>query len=81
MSKIIGIREVKFTSKDDGREIRGKSIFATYKLDAPGVGEGCDKLFVSDSAWFDLPYQPKVGDEVSIIYNRYGKVASFLKEK
>lgn len=69
--KIIGIRPSSFTGEDK-TQISGKSIYLTYPLDK-GEGLGSERIFVMDAKLSQWPYQPKVGDEVRVLYNRYGK--------
>ncbi len=72
--KIIGIRSSSFKGSDNA-EISGRNIYMTYPLEK-GEGLGCERVFVVDSKLNRWPYQPKVGDEVQIHYNRYGKCES-----
>ena len=75
--KIIGIRPSSFVSEDKST-ITGKSIYLMYPLDK---GEGCggERVFVTDAKLNQWPYQPKVGDEVHVEYNRYGKCAGMTR--
>lgn len=75
--KIIGIRPSSFTGTD-GQQVNGLNIYMTGPLDK---GEGLEALRVfvtSDkvSAW---PYRPHVGDEVEVVYNRYGKCQEIVQ--
>ena len=73
MAKVVGYKRADFKPKDSDSEIKGINLFVTFKRD--GVqGFACERLFVSDSRAGN--YLPKVGDEVDIFYNRYGKVES-----
>lgn len=74
---IMGKKAIKFTSKE-GNEISGVRFYYTYDLaDVDGVAT--DSVFVSDAKLDGLDV--KVGDEVEVLFNRYGKVAGirFLK--
>ena len=75
--KIIGIRSSSFKG-DKGEEITGKNIYVTFSLDK-GTGLGCERVFVTDAKIADWPYNPVVGDEVEIVYNRYGRCDKLVK--
>ena len=75
--KIIGIRSSSFKG-DKGEEITGKNIYMTFPLDK-GTGLGCERVFVTDAKIADWPYKPVVGDEVEIVYNRYGRCDKLVK--
>ena len=75
--KIIGIRPSAFKG-DKGEEISGKNIYMTYPLEK-GEGLGSERVFVMDDKMEKWTYEPKVGDEVSISYNRYGKCDGMMK--
>lgn len=69
--KIIGIRPSSFKG-DDKTDISGKNIYLTYPLEK-GEGLGSERVFVTDDKLNKWTYHPKVGDEVQVQYNRYGK--------
>lgn len=73
MAKIVGIRSVRFKGQD-GEQVAGVNIYVTVPIDED-KGEGCstERYFVTDSRRANWTYVPRVGDEVRIIYNRYGK--------
>lgn len=75
--KIIGIRPSSFTG-NDGVQVNGLNIYMTEPLEK---GEGLEALrvFVTADKVSNWPYRPKVGDEVEIIYNRYGKCAEIVQ--
>ena len=77
--KIIGIRPSSFKG-DKGEEITGKNIYLTFPLDK-GIGSGCERVFVTDAKMVDWPYKPQVGDEVEIVYNRYGRCDRLVKAR
>jgi hypothetical protein len=79
MAKIIGIRPSRFTG-NDGKEVVGKNIYLTYALDK-GEGQGCDRVYMTDKKLADLGREPKVGMDVNIMYNQYGKVADLVPTK
>ena len=75
--KIIGIRPSSFTGADK-TQISGRNIYLTKPLEK-GEGLGSERIFVTDAKLSQWPYQPKVGDEVNVFYNRFGKCESMSK--
>ena len=75
--KIIGIRSSSFTS-DKGEEVSGKNFYCTFPLDK-GIGHGCERFFITDAKMADWSYKPAVGDEVEIVYNRWGRCDKLVK--
>ena len=75
--KIIGIRPSFFTGEDKSL-ISGRNIYLTYPLEK-GEGYGSERIFVTDAKLNAWTYQPKVGDEVNVSYNRYGRCDGMTK--
>ena len=75
--KIIGIRPSSFTG-DQKEQISGKNIYLTFPLEK-GEGLGSERVFVTDAKLVNWVYKPRVGDEVNISYNRYGKCDGMTK--
>ena len=75
--QIIGIRPSSFTG-DDGTRVNGQNIYMTYPLDK-GEGMGAERVFVTNEKLVQWPYRPAVGDEVEVIYNRYGKCQEIVQ--
>ena len=75
--KIIGIRPSSFTG-DSKETISGKNIYLTYPLEK-GEGLGSERVFVTEDKLAKWPYKPRVGDEVKLEYNRYGKCSDMEK--
>ena len=75
--KIIGIRSSSFKS-DKGEEVSGKNFYYTFPLDK-GIGHGCERVFITDAKMADWSYKPAVGDEVEIVYNRWGRCDKLVK--
>ena len=75
--KIIGIRPTSFIG-DDKQQVTGRNIYVTYPLEK-GEGLAAERLFIMDEKLAGWPYKPKVGDEIKVEYNRYGKVAGISK--
>lgn len=77
--KIIGIRPSSFSAREDeSKQVSGKNIYLTYPLEK-GEGHGSERIFVTDAKLNQWPYQPKVGDEVNVSYNRYGRCDGMAK--
>lgn len=77
MAKIIGIRKSSFKG-DHGEDITGVNIYFTEPLEK-GEGLSAERVYVTMDKLSKFGYQPKVGDEVSIYYNRYGKCDGMAK--
>lgn len=75
--KIIGIRPSSFTGTD-GKTVSGQNIYLTYPLEN-GEGCGAERVFVTRDKLERWPYYPKVGDEVEVVYNRYGKCQEIVQ--
>ena len=71
--KVIGFRKFDYTSKKTGKTYPACNIYVTYPL-SKGEGCGCESVFVPFEVLGD--YQPLIGDEVQILYNRFGGVQS-----
>lgn len=77
MYKLIGIREVDFKGSD-GKQIEGFNLWLSYE-DEHIDGVGVEKVFIPKSRVVEFTCMPDLGDEVEIRYNRYGKVADFVR--
>ncbi len=75
--KIIGIRPSSFKG-DSGDSVSGKNIYLTFPLEK-GEGFGAERVFVRDAKLNTWTYQPKVGDEVNVTYNRFGRCDGMSK--
>lgn len=75
--KVIGIRPSSFPG-ERGDTVSGKNIYLTYPLEK-GEGLGSERIFVTDAKLNKWPYQPKVGDEVNVSYNRFGRCDGMSK--
>ncbi len=79
MAKIIGIRPVSFKGKD-GSQVSGTNIYLAEPLEK-GEGFAADRVFITDDKLSEWTYQPKVGDEVRLAYNRYGRCSGMEKAR
>lgn len=77
MPKIIGVRPSSFKG-NDGQEVKGVNFYFTYPLDQ-GEGHGADRVYLTETRLSQTGYTPKVGDEVEVVYNRFGKCSEFRK--
>ncbi|PKM73905.1 MAG: hypothetical protein CVU91_02330 [Firmicutes bacterium HGW-Firmicutes-16] len=71
--KVIGMKKLDFQTPEN-QTIKGYKVFCTYSNadDKNLVGTACEDFFISEnkaSGWL-----PKVGEEIEIVYNKYGKV-------
>ena len=73
--KLIGIQRVDYTNKN-GYHILGYKLHTSYPAKTKdAIGEITEAVFVSDPI-FATCDQLAVGDEISIAYNKYGKVSA-----
>lgn len=72
---VVGLRKVSFKD-DNGRQVDGDSIFYTM-VDDRTEGVMAGKMFISRDRAATLNYFPKVGDLVSVFYDRYGRPSEF----
>ena len=75
--KIIGIRPTSFKG-DKGDTITGINVYVTYPLEK-GEGLASERIFLVDEKVSKWAYRPKVGDEINVSYNRYGKCDGMMK--
>lgn len=71
--KVVGFRKTEFTAKDTGELISGYNLFLLGPQEHV-EGEACERVFLSEKKMGD--YLPIIGDDIRVIYNRYGKVSS-----
>ena len=71
--KVIGFSERSFTAKDTGALIEGMNIFVTFESKRT-TGLSCDRFFISQKRLEECGYNPSLGDDIEILYNRYGKI-------
>lgn len=69
--EIIGIENVDYESKKTGKRVEGYRLHVQY-LKENCQGFATDVVFITKSLLEDYT----IGDEVEILYNKYGKVAS-----
>lgn len=70
--KVIGIENVNFTGTD-GKEVKGVRIHVAEPLQH-GIGESGDRFFLSEAKLSKLGFALSVGQVITPLYNRRGKV-------
>lgn len=73
--KLIGIQRVDYTNKNGYHILGYKLHTSTAAKTNDSIGEITDAVFVSDQV-FAACDNLAVGDEISIAYNKYGKVSA-----
>lgn len=71
--KVIGFRNVDFTGQD-GRPVRGMSLYLSQPITKNGCGEAAEKVFLSERIVNSMAAIPALGEEVEPVFNRFGKV-------
>lgn len=77
MAKVIGFRKSSFKG-DSGDQLSGVNLYVSFPLDN-GEGNGAERVFLLDRRLAECGYVPKLGDEVRVEYNRFGKAAGVYK--
>ena len=74
MCMVAGVRRVDFVGKD-GKAVKGRTFYLSKAI-AANQGEGVefDKAFFSDERLAAMSYQPAIGDQVEVLYNRFGRI-------
>lgn len=75
--KVIGIRKLDFTG-NDGKPVKGTQFFLSEPLEAPAEGVSTEKVFLNLDALAQMGYTPKMGDNVEVRYNKYGKASALV---
>lgn len=73
--KVIGFRKSSFKG-DDGAQVSGVNLYLTEKCEK-GEGQSCERVYITDQRLTACGYVPKLGDEVALEYNRWGKCSGF----
>ena len=69
--KVIGFRKSSFKCYD-GSQVSGVNLYLTEKCEK-GEGQSCERVYITDQRLTACGYVPKLGDEVALEYNRWGK--------
>ena len=78
MATVVGVHSINFKGQD-GNPVTGKNIYFTEPLE-DGEGVSAERVFLSMDKLLKCQYDPKVGDEVHIEYNRYGRCSGVYPE-
>lgn len=70
--KVVGMKELDFKTKD-GQQISGVKLFLEYQEEKT-TGVCTDSAFISERRMEESNYIPAVGDDIELMYNRYGKI-------
>lgn len=73
--KLIGIQRVDYTNKNGYHVVGYKLHTSTLAMRDDCIGELTEAVFVADSVFATCDHLA-VGDEISIAYNKYGKVTA-----
>lgn len=72
--EVVGYRRVKFTDEKTNNPVDGYTLFLQRTSeDDDIVGLECCKQFISSKY---VSYVPQLGDNIRLIYNRYGKIGA-----
>lgn len=78
MSRIVGVVNTSFETKDKTR-IEGTTIHTLEAIDPKrGNGEAADHFFISRAKLAELDFTPAVGQEITELYNKYGKISKLI---
>lgn len=69
--EIVGIQDVKYTSKKTGNEVRGQKLFFTFP-DENIRGVGTDNVFLNRNN--EIIPEPALPATAELFYNKYGNV-------
>ena len=78
--KVMGFRRSNSTPKD-GPLVTGINIYVSYPVTGEGEGMVCDRIYMTDDKLAQCGYTPRVGDDVTVNYNKFGKPASVVPVK
>lgn len=80
--KLIGIKRVEYVSQRTGNRVLGWNLYLTFPLKDNNLeqGIGCMREFISDSIIDVAPYD-LIGNDITLLYNKYGNVDSIRKEE
>lgn len=77
--KIVGYRKSDFTAKD-GNQVKGFNVFLETPITSGGEGVQTEKIYLSEGklAKMGVDLNEIFGKEVTLAYNRWGKVEQIL---
>lgn len=75
--QVIGVKRMNFKAQD-GNQISGYQVFCSKPIEQNGEGLEVEKFFISDLKVQKGCPVPRCGEDVEPVYNRYGKVDTFV---
>lgn len=77
--KILGFENVQFNF-NDGKTVKGVYVYLSDNAVNPQkvTGVRTERIFLSESKAAECNFIPKLGDNVQVNYNRFGKVQSIV---
>lgn len=78
IAKVEGFASVDFKTKE-GDHIQGTSVFLSMPITNNGSGRKFEKVFFNSERWGKVKDTVAIGDLVTPVYNRYGKILHFAK--
>jgi len=75
---VIGFFRNDFTTEDQN-VVTGYRVFVGHKITVNGDGMKVDTIYLTDSRLAKSGYNLRVGDEVKLLYNRFGKIETVVK--
>lgn len=76
--KVVGIKEVNYTSKKTGKEVNGVEIHGVYPSSRCKLGMLTDSQYLSMQIIKEHNNKlPNIGDEVEFFYNKFGQVERY----
>lgn len=77
--KLIGYKRNNFMTKE-GKTVTGLNLYLAYPVTGPDAeGMTAERVYMSDAKLAKCGYKPRVNDEVTVLYNRYGKAEAISK--
>lgn len=76
--KILGFEHVKFNFNDGG-SVDGQYVYLSDDSSEKVTGVRTERVFLSEAKSAACNFIPKLGDNVKVYYNRYGKVDSIVR--
>ena len=73
--EVVGFRSYSMTAKETGELLEGVTVFCTAK-DEKVTGMAMEKFSLSHEKLRKCNWTPMVGDQIELVYNKYGKVES-----
>lgn len=75
MYEVVGFSRSSFQAQDNSQIITGYNIYVQYE-DKKTTGYKCERIYLNDGK---CDYVPQIGDQINVMYNRYGKVDAIFR--